>query len=36
MISDEEDVHFFTATVFDISQTDLLALGESIAKSEAA
>jgi len=36
MISDEEDVHFFTATVFDISQTDLLASGESIAKSEAA
>lgn len=30
MISDEEDVHFFTATVFDISQT------EAIAKSEAA
>ena len=30
MISDEEDVHFFTATVFDISQTDI------IAKSEAA
>jgi hypothetical protein len=24
MISDEEDVHFFTATVFDISQTELL------------
>jgi len=36
MISDDEDVHFFTATVFDISQTDLLASGESIAKSEAA
>ncbi|NJD23487.1 MAG: hypothetical protein FIA82_12615 [Melioribacter sp.] len=30
MISDEEDVHFFTATVFDISQTYV------IAKSEAA
>jgi hypothetical protein len=30
MISDEEDVHFFTATVFDISQTEV------IAKSEAA
>ena len=30
MNSDEEDVHFFTATVFDISQT------EAIAKSEAA
>lgn len=30
MISDDEDVHFFTATVFDISQT------EAIAKSEAA
>lgn len=30
IISDEEDVHFFTATVFDISQT------EAIAKSEAA
>ena len=37
MISDDdEDVHFFSATVFDISQTDLLASGESIAKSEAA
>ena len=36
MISDDENVHFFTATVFDISQTDLLAYGESIAKSEAA
>lgn len=36
MISDDENVHFFTATVFDISQTDLLASGESIAKSEAA
>ncbi len=30
MISDEEDVHFFTAIVFDISQTEV------IAKSEAA
>ena len=30
MISNEEDVHFFTATVFDISQTEV------IAKSEAA
>jgi len=30
MISDEEDVHFFTAMVFDISQTEV------IAKSEAA
>lgn len=30
MISDDEDVHFFTATVIDISQT------EAIAKSEAA
>ena len=30
MISDEEDVHFFTATMFDISQTEV------IAKSEAA
>ena len=30
MMSDEEDVHFFTATVFDISQTEV------IAKSEAA
>jgi hypothetical protein len=30
MISDEEDVKFFTATVFDISQTEV------IAKSEAA
>ena len=30
MISDDEDVHFFTATVFDISQTEV------IAKSEAA
>ena len=29
MISDEEDVHFFTATVFDISQTELFAAGES-------
>lgn len=36
MISADEDVHFFTATVFDISQTNLLASGESIAKSEAA
>jgi len=36
MISDEEDVRFYSATVFDISQTDLLASGESIAKSEAA
>jgi hypothetical protein len=30
MISDDEDVHFFTVTVFDISQTEV------IAKSEAA
>ena len=30
MISDDENVHFFTATVFDISQTEV------IAKSEAA
>ncbi len=30
MISDEEDINFFTATVFDISQTEV------IAKSEAA
>ncbi len=30
MISDDENVHFFTATVFDISQTEI------IAKSEAA
>ena len=36
IISDDENVHFFTATVFDISQTDLLASGESLAKSEAA
>jgi len=35
-VSGDEDVHFFTATVFDISQTDLFASGESIAKSEAA
>ena len=30
MISDDEDIKFFTATVFDISQTEV------IAKSEAA
>ncbi|MCL4550140.1 MAG: ArdC family protein [Bacteroidetes bacterium] len=29
MISDDEDVHFFTATVFDISQTEILAADES-------
>jgi hypothetical protein len=28
MISDEEDVHFFTATVFDISQTEVIAKSE--------
>ena len=29
MISDEDDVHFFTATVFDISQTEVIAQSEA-------
>lgn len=29
MISDDEDVHFFTATVFDISQTEVIAQSET-------
>lgn len=36
-LESDEDIKFYTATVFDISQTDLLASGESIAQqSEAA
>jgi hypothetical protein len=29
MISDDENVHFFTATVFDISQTEVIAKSEA-------